>query len=246
MDFDSYQELPLPFEKELRKYFGKNERIIIFEIGVCEGEDTIKLRKLYPKSIIYGFEPLPKNVQIIKQHYKEYSLKNVVLTEVALSDKDGTATFHVSSGHPDELPKSKDWDYGNKSSSLLPPKETKNIHKWLKFEENINVKTQRLDSFCVENNISNINFIHMDVQGAELMVLNGAGNMLKNIDAIWMEVEAVELYSKQPLREDVELFMNENNFVCIKDTVDSVSGDQLYIRNGISKKTIISRLKTVI
>jgi hypothetical protein len=60
------------------------------------------------------------------------------------------------------------------------------------------------------------------------MVLEGAGSFLKNIKLIWMEVEAVELYKNQPLKNDVERFMQKNNFINILDTVNEVAGDQLY------------------
>jgi FkbM family methyltransferase len=228
-----YIELPLPFDKEICKYYGPHDNLTIFEIGSCEGEDSIRLRRKYPGAAIYTFEPLPSNTEKIRANFEKYGAKKMKLFELALSDKNGESTFYVSSGHPDDRPREVDWDYGNKSSSLLRPKKTKKIHKWLKFKDKIKVKTQRLDSFCSEHSIKKIDFAFIDVQGAELLVLEGAGDLIKNIGMVWLEVEAIELYKKQPLKNDVELFMKENGFKCIKDTVDDISGDQLYVREDL-------------
>jgi len=238
MDIDTYINSPLPCDAELGEYFRDSPALTIFEIGACEGEDTIKLRRKFPEAKIYAFEPLPKNVGRMKKNYEKYSAKNIKIFELALSDKNGTAEFHVSSGHPDDQPKTDKWDYGNKSSSLLPPKEHKKILKWVKFNQDIKVRTRRLDSFCKDESIKAIDFAFIDVQGAELMVLKGAGDILKNIGMVWMEVEAIELYSGQPLKNDVEKFMLGNGFVKINDTVDNISGDQLYVNKRLYKKQI--------
>jgi FkbM family methyltransferase len=247
MDYDEYIKEPLPFASDLRPYFSKKDSLVIFEIGSCEGEDTIRLKRNYPNSTIYTFEALPKNVHIIKTNLKRYGLPTDKVFSIALSDKKGSADFYVSSGHPDDLPKAKNWDYGNKSSSLLPPKEHKNVLKWVKFKEKVKVPTERLDSFCKAHGISKIDFIYLDVQGAELMVLQGAGDLIKNIGAIWMEVEAIELYKGQPLKNDVEKFMKKSGFVRAKDTVDEISGDQLYLRQNLPyRKTLHINFKQLI
>ncbi len=48
--------------------------------------------------------------------------------------------------------------------------------------------------------------------------------------AIWTEVEAIPLFRDQPMKADVESFMTGVGFAIMKDTVGSVSGDQLYVR----------------
>jgi FkbM family methyltransferase len=44
----------------------------------------------------------------------------------------------------------------------------------------INVKCETIDNYCKINNIEKIDFIKIDVEGAEKMVLDGANNMLQN------------------------------------------------------------------
>jgi hypothetical protein len=141
--------------------------------------------------------------------------------------------LYVSSGHPPHKPVTSQWDYGNKSSSLLKPGKTKQIYAWLEFKSTATVKTDTVFNFCKAKGLSAIDFIHLDVQGAELMVLKGAEDFINHVKLIWLEVESVQLYKEQPLTNDIESFMHDHAFVLLKDTVDDVSGDRLYANSKL-------------
>ena len=230
-DRDTYISESCVIEKELKYLFELGDSLVIFDIGSCEGEDAIKYSNLFPNSTIYAVEPLPINLPLLSNNIKKYSKENIHVLPLALSDKKGIAQFYVSSGHPDHISKNVDWDFGNKSSSLLPPDELKETHPWLEFNEIIEVETDTLLNICNQRDIQVIDFIHLDVQGAELQVLQGLGELLNNTKAIWMEVEAIPLYLNQSLKQDVEMFMKDKGFILVKDTVDKIAGDQLFI-NG--------------
>lgn len=217
-----------PIDYELKKLFRQTNTLVIFEIGACEGEDSIRYSRLFPQSQIYAFEPLPKNFELITKNIEKYNVKNVEVFNKALSEKNDSAEFYVSNGTPKGMTVS-DWDFGNKSSSLLPPEEHTNIVEFIKFEEKIWVQTITLKSFCQQSEIDGIDFIHMDVQGAELLVLKGADNLISNIKVIWLEVAKISLYKGQPLVNDIEEFMSAHDFYLAKSCVDNISGDQLYI-----------------
>ncbi|MCH8331761.1 MAG: FkbM family methyltransferase [Bacteroidetes bacterium] len=178
---ESYINSPIPIEKELLSIFRKKPPKVILDIGSCEGEDAIRYARLFPSAMIYAVEPLPSNQELVLKNFEKYKLENVELITAAFSDQEGEHEFHVSSGYPKAEPQGEDWDYGNKSSSLLVPDKHLEITPWVKFEESIKVKTITMDSFCHSKGISSIDFIHIDVQGAELKVLDGARNMFKNI-----------------------------------------------------------------
>lgn len=226
---EKYINSPIEIESELLFLLEKNNVQTVFDIGACEAEDSIRYSLLFPNAIVYAFEPRMDNLTIGKESIKKYKRQNIVLENIALSNENGTAEFFLSEGEPGDLKNSEEWDFGNKSSSLLPPSEEMKKHtSWLKFNKKTVVQTVRLEKYVADKNIKSIDFAHIDVQGAELMVLEGAGSFLQNVKLIWMEVEAVELYKNQPLKNDVEAFMKKNNFINILDTVNSVAGDQLY------------------
>jgi len=228
---NQYIQQPNPIEKELKILMKDNSSITIFEIGACEGEDSIKYARLFKRSKIYAFEPLPQNIKIIEGNISKYNVRNVTVVNKALSSNNGTAEFYVSAGRPEGVPES-DWDYGNKSSSLLPPDKHKELAPFIEFKKTVTVETITLKSFCADNNIGVIDYIHMDVQGAELMVLKGADDFINSIKVIWLEVSKIHVYKDQPLVDDINKFMTDNNFVLAKDCIDDLQGDQLYISKG--------------
>jgi FkbM family methyltransferase len=234
-DRTGYLNEPLPVEKELKILFPENKPLLIIEAGACEGEDSIRYARLFPSSQIYAFEPLPGNIEIAKENFKKYNIQNITLIEKALSDKNGSAQFFVSGGNPPGTT-GEDWDYGNKSSSLLYPTRHTEILEFIKFDQTIIVGTITLDGFCKENKIAGIDFIHMDVQGAEAMVLKGAVNSLLFTKAIWLEVSTIDLYKDQALAEEIEVFMYSNGFIMIKDCLYGISGDRLYISKAFYPK----------
>lgn len=65
------------------------------------------------------------------------------------------------------------------------------------------VKTISLDQFIDDNNIGSIDFIKIDVQGAEYDIFKGGGRALSTVSFLVTEVEFVPLYEKQPLFGDV-------------------------------------------
>lgn len=237
---DSYINAPSALKGELLAVFNASEPLVFFDIGSCEGEDSIKYSRMFPAAKIYAIEALPKNQVLLRNNISKYGANNIELIPLALSDSKGMVQFHVSSGQPIKKKTDQDWDYGNKSSSLLPPDKNLQVFPWLKFQEVIDVPASTLDSICSERGINSIDFVHLDVQGAELKVLNGAHQMLPKIKMIWLEVETVTLYKDQPLKDDVEQFMTAQGFAKLKDTVKRQSGDQLYVNTQLLSKEEVS------
>lgn len=227
-DRNHYINQPVPIEKELKILFNQKDALTLFEIGACEGEDSIKYSRLFPNSKIYVFEPLPNNIKLIKNNLLQYNISNVYYFNKALSSKEGVAEFFVSESKPN-VPAHADWDFGNKSSSLLPPDKHIEYYDFIKFEKKIKVETSTIRHFCEKHIIAEIDFVHMDVQGAELMVLKGAENFISSIKSVWLEVSTIKMYKQQPLVNKIKSFMKDNNFILIKDCVERQQGDQLYV-----------------
>ena len=205
---------------------------VIFDIGACEGEDSIRYARRFPGGRVFSFEPLPANQELIRLNFARYRVPNAELVPLALSDRAGPAAFHVSAGRPQQEFAGSDWNYGNKSSSLLAPASDAPMHGWIEFPEQIEVPCETLDAFCAGRGIDRIEFIHMDVQGAEGLVLAGAARMLTRTGAIWLEVAGAELYCGQKLRREIGRLLVGQGFWLAVEEMRGVEGDQLYVRRG--------------
>jgi hypothetical protein len=100
---------------------------------------------------------------------------------------------------------------------------------WIEFKKTIDTQCETLDQVCREFGINHIDFIHMDVQGAESLVLQGASQMLHCITALWMEVSERQLYNGQMLRPEMEKVMTNAGFVLAFQNLREVEGDQFYV-----------------
>ncbi|WP_431857365.1 FkbM family methyltransferase [Azospirillum sp.] len=75
------------------------------------------------------------------------------------------------------------------------------------------VDTVRLDDVA---EIGAVDFLKIDVQGAELDVLRGAGRILSNTLVIHTEVEFIPIYASQPLYSDIDVFLRGHGFLLHK------------------------------
>ncbi|MCJ2541947.1 FkbM family methyltransferase [Thermostichus vulcanus] len=71
------------------------------------------------------------------------------------------------------------------------------------------VQTTRLDDIP---ELGEVDFLKIDVQGAELDVIRGASKTLKNITVIQTEVEYIPIYKNQALFSDVDVALREHGF----------------------------------
>lgn len=75
------------------------------------------------------------------------------------------------------------------------------------------VETRRLDDIP---ETAGVDFLKLDVQGGELMVLQGAETRLKDVLVIHTEVEFIPLYKGQPLFADIDIFVRSHGFALHK------------------------------
>jgi len=125
------------------------------DIGAHKGEILDLFLKYAPDQKHFAFEPIPALFENLK---KKYASSCKVLS-VALSDSQGETTFQ----------------YVKNAPAYSGIKQRKYDIKNPEIEE-IDVHLDRLDSILDEN--QKIDFIKIDVEGAELSVLKGAKNTI--------------------------------------------------------------------
>lgn len=185
---------------EIKKYvnakIGNKFNPVILEIGAHYGEDTIDMKGVFNYPTIHCFEPDPRNVKIIEKYLLMTTDRGskIYLNNVAASNSNGEADFYLSYRPLNgEIPEKYRWidseDYiglkinDSGSSSLKYGPNNEHVRS----AEKIKVKTVRLDDWIVTTNIDHIDFIWMDVQGAEGDVIDGGVNVFKMSDFVWTE-----------------------------------------------------------
>ena len=88
-------------------------------------------------------------------------------------------------------------DNNGESSSMYEFGEHKEMHSNVHFTKKITLKTIRIDSLLKD--LTNYEFINLDVQGAELNCLKSMGTLLNQINYVYCEVNKTEVYKEIPL-----------------------------------------------
>ena len=147
------------------------------DVGAHRGAILRPVFKFAPNGTHYAFEPIPDLYQDLVR-----SFPAARVYRIALSDKSGVATFHHVTRYPGY-------------SGLLRrryPSDNVDVRQ-------IEVKQDTLDSVLGEK--GSIDFMKIDVEGAELNVLKGAERTIQNNKPIIIfehELGAVEQYGTAP------------------------------------------------
>lgn len=124
------------------------------------------------------------------------------------------------------------------SSSILPLGTHKEHYPHIQVVETREVTTSRFDEFYRRNivglELERIQFVNLDVQGAELKVLKGFGDLLErysNIKAIYSEVNFEQVYQGAPLVEELDEYLSRFGFMRVLTRGTEYGwGDALYLR----------------
>ena len=153
----SYEE----FETELVKKEVQREDVVL-DIGANIGYYTLIFAKLVgEKGKVYAFEPDPTNFKLLKKNVLINGYKNVIFVQKAVSQKNGIVKLYLCDDNKGDH---RIYDSGDDRHFLA-------------------IESIRLDNyFCGKNR--KINFIKMDIQGAEGLALQGMTDILKRNDEL--------------------------------------------------------------
>jgi FkbM family methyltransferase len=123
----------------------------VLDVGANVGYYTLLASVLVGDSgRVHAFEPEPRNAGFLRRHASINRRANVRVEQAAVSDREGTARFHFGSGS----------GTGHLADAGA-----------------LEVRTLRLDDYCAEHGLAP-GAVKIDVEGAELSVLQGARETL--------------------------------------------------------------------
>jgi FkbM family methyltransferase len=142
----------------------------VYDVGANIGFFTILCSRLVgPQGKVYAFEPIPENLKTLRHNIALNGLSNVVVVEKALSSSTGTAEMFVSP-----------WSAFH---SLNVEGATKQDNHGPEAGE-ITVETVTLDEFVSEEGVWAPDLIKIDVEGAELIVVQGMSHTLESVEPL--------------------------------------------------------------
>lgn len=145
--------------KVLERYVHAGNTVI--EAGANMGTETLLLSRLAgPNGAVYAFEPVPALIDRLEENCRLNALANVVEEKLALGEVNKTIAFYIA-----------DEQFTNQG---MGSKQAVNPH--LKHE--ILVQQITLDAYCQRTGIEQVDFIKMDIQGAELDLLKGGEEII--------------------------------------------------------------------
>lgn len=165
---------------------------IIFDVGANVGDWSIFANNLNNDAKIYSFEPFQESFNILKN--RSFINNNVHCNLLALSDEVGKVDL-----------------FYNKDESSLNS-FYKRDSSVCSFTDKTIVSVDTVDNFCFQNDIKNIDFLKIDVEGNEFKTILGAKRMIldKKIKIIQFEYGGTYISSRALLKDIFNFFEDKD------------------------------------
>lgn len=202
----------------------------------------IDFRELFPK---YNINPngvlhIGGNIGEEFPVYMELGIKKQIWVEPNpdifeklvdnISSNENAYAFNVCAGDEDKFVILHESNNAGQSSSILDLGTHKIAHPEVDYIRDIKVPMRRMDNYLVE--IDGIDFLNIDVQGAELLVLKGMGKLLDGIKWAYLEVNKAPLYVGCALVEEIDEYLATFGFERVETlwAGNTNWGDALYCK----------------
>jgi FkbM family methyltransferase len=199
---------------------------VIIDVGANVGQFAIAATKVFPNAQIYSFEPQSKCCAQLRTNVK--NSPNIEVFDYALGSESKPLSLNINR-------------YSHSSSFL----ETTEAHdnafpntKEVGIEE---VRVERLDKIASSIQFQSPCLLKLDVQGFELAVIEGAKNVLDNIDYVILEASFKPLYEGEKLFLDLVLEMSRIGYRLLRPigflrdplTAEILQADVLFARDSM-------------
>ncbi|TWU58309.1 FkbM family methyltransferase [Rubripirellula reticaptiva] len=210
----------IDLRRELRRYGIKPDHVL--HVGAHEGQEDGIYRKM--KATPVYVEANPEVFSRLRENLPDRECHMV-----AISDHEGTAEFHVTSA--------------DQSSSLLSLAKHSEIYPDIVETKTFQVQCTTIDKL-LEGRAESFDVLSLDIQGAELLALKGASELLQTVSAIMTEVNREEMYHGCVQIEELDNYLDQFGFTRVKVTFPYHEswGDALYLKNAIASRSGITKL----
>jgi FkbM family methyltransferase len=167
---------------------------VVYDIGANAGFFTVIAAKLVGSSgKVYAFEPAPENAAIIRRNLQQNNFSNVTVIEKAVSASTGTAELLLAK-----------YAGGHTLAAVGTPPDLKG---------SLAVQLVSIDRLVEQQEIEPPQFVKIDVEGAEIEVLKGMSQTIRQFKpTIIYEVDDETQEALLAKKQEIELFLENLNY----------------------------------
>jgi FkbM family methyltransferase len=195
----------------------------VIDVGANNGQFSLVARNSFPNAIIYAFEPLAEASQKFELVFSND--RQTFLRKCALGQEAKSAVINVS--------------HRADSSSLLPISQLQSkLYPGTHKENEETIMIGRGDAEFSDVALASPVLLKLDVQGYEMEVLLGFGNLIDKIDYVYAEISFIELYVGQQLAHQVIQWLAQRGLhlggiynVSLAADGTAIQADALFIRS---------------
>jgi|694.fasta_scaffold82654_3 FkbM family methyltransferase len=200
------------------KHLGRTPNVIM-EFGSYDGGDGVFYKKTFPDAEVYSIEACDERYKVIQKLDEIFGIHTF---NYAICEYDGYIDFY-----PVKDPNVMDHQDKFGSSGSINQRTDLYKRNFGHIIEQVGKKVPciRLDTFCKNNNINHIDFLHVDVEGAEHRVISGLGELRPSI--LWLETYlGKEYYGENAyVTADLHKMIIDLGY----EIVEQTSADTLYL-----------------
>jgi FkbM family methyltransferase len=183
-------------EDEIIEHFTPKQGDIVVDIGAHIGRYTIiASKRVATNGKVVAIEASPSNFEMLNRNIKLNQLTNTISLNHAVYSKETKIKLYL----PGE-------ESGNTIYNTIISDRAHNEEKF------VEVNANTLDYLLQSKGIKQVNWIKIDVEGAEFEVLKGASNVLSNSKDIALLIEVHNLSGGSTLYKPIIEFLNLYNF----------------------------------
>lgn len=166
----------------------QNKCKVAFDIGIDDISHLVHHRRPENDVKIYLFEPSQRLIPVVRKMYQ--NIKNVFIYNIGFGDTNGTFNLF------------------NNSKSIFQRTVCRD-------EENTSITIERLDDFCLNNGITEIDFLKIDTEGYDGRILLCGAKIIKTCK--WIQIENFSIIeTNQDIKQQVVNLVKTMNLFCYK------------------------------
>ncbi len=183
------------FESEVYKFICRNPKPLIIDCGANMGLSVIYFKTHYPDAQIIAFEADPHIFSFLKKNMSSFNFRDVILINKAVWNSSGYVTFNAEGGAGGRIEES--------------------------IEENISFKKIEATRLRDYLESGSVDFLKIDIEGAEYEVLDDCKDLITKIDYIF-----IEYHSMQGKAQNLDLILN----------ILSTAGFRYHIKDAFTRR----------